>query len=482
MPGTRSNRGRGARRSARAAADARPAAERAPGPLDSQFAAALAAIAPPAPFALAVSGGPDSVALMLLAAAWARGKCAPPVVFTVDHGLRPGAAEEARQVGAWAAALGLAHEVLHWTGPRPASGLQAAARAARYALLAAAARRRGLPALLLGHTADDQAETHLMRLARGGGIDALAGMAARAMRPALAPGVLLVRPLLAVTRPQILDFLAAAGHPSLKDPSNADPRFERVRVRRLIAAMGAGGVTVPMLAEAAATLAAARDALDGAARAWGALAIAGDGAVALAVPAFARAPEVLRARMLRLALKAAAGEAAAPDAAEAARLAAALCAPGFRGATLSGARALAPAGGRVLIVRELAAVAPPQALWPDRGLWDGRFLTCGAGPEHADLRLGALGPEGLRAARALARADTRRLPGPAARLHALPALFAGGKLAAVPHLALRAPEAPAGLDALALRLAAEAHAPATCASLAFHPTPTYLFARSVERF
>src|SRR6187200_2869935 len=133
---------------------------------------------------LAVSGGPDSVALMWLAARWRRGLARGPqlTVVTVDHGLRPEAAREAREVKRLAAELGLAHRTLRWRGAKPNTGLPAAAREARYRLLAQAARAVGASHVLTAHTRDDQAETLLMRLLRGSGLAGLSAMASLSER------------------------------------------------------------------------------------------------------------------------------------------------------------------------------------------------------------------------------------------------------------------------------------------------------------
>jgi tRNA(Ile)-lysidine synthase len=134
--------------------------------------------------ALAVSGGSDSVALMTLVAEWATARATPPrlAVLTVDHGLRAGSADEARRVVGWAEARRLAAHVLTWTGAKPSTGIQAAAREARYRLMRQWCDDHGFGPLVTAHTLEDQAETVLMRLARGSGVEGLA--AARAASPA----------------------------------------------------------------------------------------------------------------------------------------------------------------------------------------------------------------------------------------------------------------------------------------------------------
>ena len=174
----------------------------------------------PAPrVAVAVSGGADSMALLLLAKDWAPGVAA----LTVDHGLRAGSTAEAAQVAAWCASRRIPHCVLAWTGRKPSSGIQEASRTARYELLTQWCRDRGYPHLLVGHHLEDQAETFLIRMQRGSGVDGLAAMPSTTARD----GVRIVRPLLGVTPARLTAFLRAAGQPWIEDPSNDDPRFAR---------------------------------------------------------------------------------------------------------------------------------------------------------------------------------------------------------------------------------------------------------------
>ena len=185
---------------------------------------------------LAVSGGPDSTALMRAAA----GRRGGLFVATVDHGLRPESTEEARAVAEAAAALGLPHAILRWDGAHSGSAIQATARAARYRLLAAHAASVGAGTLLTGHTRDDQAETVLMRLIAGSGPAGLAGM--RRERP-LAPGLVLARPFLDIAKADLVAWCEAEGIDFVRDPSNADDRYGRVRLRRLLPLLAAEGFT-----------------------------------------------------------------------------------------------------------------------------------------------------------------------------------------------------------------------------------------------
>lgn len=238
------------------------AIDAAPAPdLIARFSADLAALWPGGgPLALAVSGGPDSLALLLLAHAALPGGVA---AATVDHGLRAEARAEAEMVAALCKRLGVSHAVLP-VMVEPGN-VQAEARAARYAALAQWMDAHGLAALATAHHADDQAETLLARLNRGSGVAGLAGVRARGLVPGTR--LPLLRPLLGWRRAELGELVAAAGIAAVQDPSNADDRFDRVRLRKALA--GAPWLDVPALAQSAAHLADADAALDWAAqREW----------------------------------------------------------------------------------------------------------------------------------------------------------------------------------------------------------------------
>ena len=222
---------------------------------------------------IAASGGPDSTALLLLVARWAkRLKKAPKLLaVTVDHGLRPQAAAEAAAVKRLARRLRIAHRTLRWRGEKPVTGLQEAARFARYRLLAEAAARTGYAHILTAHTLDDQAETVLLRLARGSGLTGLAGMATASPLPMGAgTEIVLVRPFLRVPKARLIATLRAAGITYVRDPSNTDPRFTRARLRALMPALAAEGLDARSLSRLAARMRRAEFAIEfavGAARA-----------------------------------------------------------------------------------------------------------------------------------------------------------------------------------------------------------------------
>lgn len=209
---------------------------------------------------LAVSGGPDSTALLWLAALWRkRLKHGPALIAaTVDHGLRQQSKAEARAVKQLAATLGIDHVTLRWSGKKPASGIPAAAREARYALLIRAARKAGAAHVVTAHTRDDQTETFLMRLSRGSGLAGLAAMAATSARD----GVVITRPLLDVPKARLIATLVQAKVAYADDPTNRDPSFTRPRWRQLLPLLAAEGVDGRNVTRLTERLARANAALD----------------------------------------------------------------------------------------------------------------------------------------------------------------------------------------------------------------------------
>jgi len=226
--------------------------------LVERFAHDVRALAPEVEqLALAVSGGPDSVALLLLAHAAFPGRIA---AATVDHGLRPEGAAEARFVADLCAARDVPHAVLKAEVDRHAASLQQSARRARYAALADWLERQGVTLLATGHHTDDQAETLLMRLLRGAGAGGLAGVRARGAFPRFGSKLQLVRPLLGWRRAELSALVAAAGITPIDDPSNRDPRYDRTHMRARLA--DADWIDPSALARSATALAEADEALN----------------------------------------------------------------------------------------------------------------------------------------------------------------------------------------------------------------------------
>jgi tRNA(Ile)-lysidine synthase len=200
--------------------------------LIERFRADLAATAPEAgAVAVAVSGGADSLALLLLAAGACPGRV---VAATVDHGLRAESAAEAAGVATLCAKLGIPHAVLTVAVAPAGAGVQAAAREARYAALAGWMRTLGADTLLTGHHLDDQAETVMMRLLRGSGVAGLAGIRAGTPFPDAGPDARLARPLLGWRRAELEAIVRSAGLDPVADPSNGDEAYDRARLRRLM--------------------------------------------------------------------------------------------------------------------------------------------------------------------------------------------------------------------------------------------------------
>jgi len=248
---------------------------------------------------LAVSGGPDSTALLFLAARWAKSLKQKPKLFaaTVDHGLRKESKREAADVAKLARKLGVPHRILNWTGKKPKSGIQQSARKARYALLAEAGRKAGAAHIITAHTLDDQAETVLMRMARGSGIGGLGGMARRSRLD----GLVLARPFLDVTKARLVATLEAARISYAEDPSNVDPKYTRARLRPLMTALVSEGLDARRLAVLAARLRRADAALEAETeRVMTALSaeMAEQGAITLPAASFAKLPSEIALRVL----------------------------------------------------------------------------------------------------------------------------------------------------------------------------------------
>ena len=402
--------------------------------------------------AVAVSGGADSMALVLLACDWAGvgvgdgasgGPDAVLTALTVDHGLRPNSAAEAETVGRWCAGLGVAHRILTWEDDKPEMGIQAAARKARYRLLADWCRVSGYTDLLVGHTQNDQAETFLFRMSRGSGVDGLAAMALVTDRD----GLRIVRPLLTVPRTRVEATALAVSQTWIEDPSNADRRYARVRIRQKLADMEAHGVSTAKIADTA--------------RVFGHIRAAKEAAISrLAAKIAALFPEChaeIEREPLRLvdretaqglvtALLAAVGGRDYPPRREQTRplMEDLIGDGGFRARTL-GNCVVALRHDKIAIRREhrtIRDISPVVA--GDRIVWDGRFaIEFGRNAilGTADFELRALGETGWQDIASMVRENAadggiqhkiRGIPGPVR--YALPAVWQGETVVEVPHL------------------------------------------------
>lgn len=413
---------------------------------DSEFAAALEALNPQLPLAVAVSGGADSMALLLLASRWAGNKGSALLALSVDHGLRESAAAELAQVAAWCGMLGITHRILPWHGIKPVSDIQAAARRARYALLTEACEAHHITTLLLGHHLEDQAETFLLRLARGSGVDGLSSMpTARAMN-----GVRMLRPLLGFPKDRLKATLRHSGQDWIEDPSNRDRRFARVRVRGMLDDLREEGLTPARLAGTAQRMQRVRDALDAATKTLIGNSVQWDkaGFVYLTLSSLLAAPDEITLRALAKLLMAVAGQDYPP---RLVRLEALLAwlrqMPEAGGRTLSGCRIL-PAKGRLVIARELAAMGPERPILPgESALWDSRFRVQLSLEASDGGIVRAVGSAGLQQVR-------KSMPDPVLPslvCQATPGLWQGPKLMAAPLLGFASPDSAINLTHFAAR-------------------------------
>ena len=384
--------------------------------------------------AVACSGGADSLALALLGDAWVRGRGGRMTALVVDHAMRADSAAEARLVKSWLDARGIETEILTHQGPPPGSDRQASARRIRYALLEQWCRAAGVLHLLLGHHRQDQAETLLLRLARGSGVDGLAAMAPVVELPSLR----LLRPLLGVPRDSLEAVLADQGQEFVRDPSNDDPAYARVRLRRMLPALAEQGITPSRLAATARRMARARVALEESATGLLGLAAAiyPEGYARIDTQSLCAAPEEIGLRALARVVTCIGGGEYGPRLERLERLYAWLADANARGGgrTLAGCRVLRRAAG-VLICREPSAAAS-AAPAVDGAVWDGRFRLSVSGPVQPGAELRALGTGGW-AEVVSASPDLRGAGVPPPVRPSLPAVWGLDGVLAVPHLKYR---------------------------------------------
>ena len=402
--------------------------------------ASLDRLAPDGPLGIAVSGGGDSVALLVVADAWARRSARELHVATVDHGLRAASAIEAEGVAVFCRRLGRPHETLPVAriDPSGAGNLPAIAREARYGALAGWARHHHLPAILLGHTLDDQAETVLMRLARGSGAEGLSGMDEISTHHDMA----WLRPMLDVRRQALRELLREAGVGWVDDPTNEDPAQDRIKARRVLAELAPLGIDAEGLARTADRLRRQSRVLR-----LDALHLAGNavevraGGVFIDRAALRGAEEDTRLRLVANCIMAITGAEYRPRFRALEPAVDNLCGPEPKRVTLAGCLLEPLPGGdapeAILICRETSAVVPPQELVPGQTDWDRRWrLSVPASAPRGHL-LGAVGEAGMAGISAAASQNDRG-PGegwfslPAALRKCLPAIRDGsGDIVAV---------------------------------------------------
>ena len=380
--------------------------------------------------AVAVSGGPDSLALALLADRWARERAGEVCALTVDHQLRPETAAEIRRLQAWLSARAIRHEVLAWSGEKPTSGLQEAARVARYRLLAGWCREQGCLHLLTAHHCDDQIETHLIRRRAHSGPDGLAGMSA--IRDLADCRVL--RPLLAFPKARLVAFLDAERQRFIADPSNLNPAFERARLRRGEGIMPPAAELSGLLAEIRrlGTRRATREHDLNASLAQS-LSLHPAGFAIFDPRVLSAMPHEIAERMLS-ALVATIDGACYPSRRERiARLHSMLVGAAKGAYTLGGCR-FVRWRERILVVREIARAAKPARLMPGEHIfWDRRFKVMLPARARNFLTIGHLGPAGVVQLNRLG-VPGRQSPLPRLLLPTLPAAWDDNDIVTVPHM------------------------------------------------
>jgi len=383
--------------------------------------------------AVGVSGGPDSMALLLLLAAWrARlGELAPEIhVLSVDHGLRAEAKDEVEMVAGICRQYGLPHKTFSWTGAKPEGNISAQAREARYDLMTEWCVSQQISHLLVAHSLDDQAETVLLRLARGSGVDGLSAMAVSRKWNTTT----IYRPLLGVKRSALVQLVKSVPVAFVDDASNHDLKYDRVRFRRAMEILEPLGITSEGLAETAVRLAQARAALDtGCAQALGQAVAVYDAGYCIVYPRQLQSyPYEIKRRVLGRLLCAVAGRPYAPPHASLDSLLDWLGAPSRANRTLGGCL-LMPRGDEIWMMRESGRnLLPELLLQPGQSsLWDRRMKVSLSAAAEVPLMVKALGVDTY--AR-IKPAQKTKMPYPSLLAAALPSFWCGQELIAVPHL------------------------------------------------
>jgi len=434
---------------------------------DCELGRLFALLEPHDRIAIGVSGGADSMALMHLLARWQHvlddhgERRVDILVMTVDHGLRAASGSEAEWVGEQAQLMGFDHIILRWLGRKPETGVQDAARQARYQLMIGASIEADCGALVVAHHAQDQAETLLMRLARGSGLDGLAGMSLVSLRD----GIALHRPFLEISKTRLKASLEALGAQWIDDPSNEDASYERVRLRKVMALLEPLGVSFEALTRSASRLSRARQALDEVTRAAiDDLVNCHDGAYGeIEGAGFFALPFEIRLRLLSELIGGFGGRMCAPQLSKLENAHRALDHASGASETYSGALGGALVrydgrrnkDGRILIFREpkRGDIEPlPVIPGGEPIMWDGRFMVSVASGivAKSGISIGPLGEDGLGILKEMA-CELSHMPREA--LLALPAFKSRDLIVGVPHLNYWSDEVDGSLVALSTQSA-----------------------------
>ena len=411
----------------------------------SEFAAIMGRIAdfpPQTAFAAAVSGGADSMALSLLLAEYARRNQCALIAVTVDHGLRPEAANESKMVANWMRSRDIEHHILRWDAGKPQSNIQDQARAARYRLLSDFCLSRDIGYLCLGHHHDDQAENFMIRLARGSGVYGLAAMPKLARRL----GVNILRPLLDIPKSRLIETLQAHGQPWIEDPSNQNTDFTRVKFRKSIPALFDLGLTPERIVKTAESMARAKTALSHytALAKQQCLATFDSGYAAIDLRGFKTHPEEIGLRLLAETLQQVGGNEYPPRLDSLLDLYADLISGNIKPARTLAGCLIHCDGTCAMIFREHRVINDSLALnFSGTRMWDGRFMIANVAPPKNDFFvIQALQEKGWQQLVQM-RDDLRQTPIPFAARCGLPAIWRKSgahasaeldELIAAPHL------------------------------------------------
>jgi tRNA(Ile)-lysidine synthase len=403
----------------------------------AEFAASLASLGPferRPRLAVAVSGGPDSLSLIIMADRWARERQGEICALTVDHRLRVESSTEIRLLHSWLSTRAIRHEILTWSADKPAVGIQEAARRARYALLADWCQKHGCLHLLTAHHRDDQAETHLMRCRANSGANGLAGMSA--MRELADCRIL--RPLLGVPKARLVALLGAERQPFITDPSNRDPTFERSRLRITDAVPdgAALGALLDDIGKRGHERATRERKCDRLLAQTVVLHPAGFGVLD---PRLTAEPSDIAERALQAIISSVGGSSYPARRERVARLRGMLAAANRRGHTLGGCH-FVRWRNRILVLRELARAARAVRVPPGTSLlWDHRFSIALPATASGTVTIGHLGRSGIAELNRLLP-ERRNCGLPRLAYPILPTVWDARGIAAVPHLKYRRDE------------------------------------------
>lgn len=334
---------------------------------------------------LAVSGGADSLGLMLLVHQWCQlcGVDVKITIYSVDHRLRNESADECRMVAGLAANLGFESRTLIWDGKKPKTGVQAAARVARYQLFAVAMEEDGVPVLLTGHHKQDQSETILMRLAHSSGISGLAGM----REFSVVEGVKLFRPLLDISHESLMDLVVEAGFVPADDPSNRHEKYERVRWRKILPQLETLGIGQDVLARFSSRMGRADAALSEIAENIFTKNVKIDqfGVYALPLDSLELQPQEIAIRVIEQMIRCASGRDGA-ELGQLERLYSEVLSPGFSGCVLAGCK-LEIWRQNLVVFREVSKISqgPTPLSRGEEIVWDQRFVLRNFGLNRAEI-------------------------------------------------------------------------------------------------